>query len=59
MLQYLGPIASVVVSRHRNRLGGIHNEAALNRLIDQLVGEVEGIGDHEAFRKEAKGLIEY
>ncbi len=43
--QYLGPIASLVISRARRRHGGVRDEMALRRFVDDLVEEVVGIGD--------------
>ncbi len=54
--QHLGPIAAMVISRSRKRLGGIRDEVVLRRFVDGLVAEVAGIGDHEAFLREAKRI---
>ena len=55
--QYLGPISTIVVNRLQKRYGVIGTEAKLHQFIDELTTEVEGIGDHKAFRTQAKQLI--
>jgi len=55
--QYLGPISTIVVNRLQKRYGVIGTEARLHQFIDELTTEVEGIGDHETFRDQAKQLI--
>ena len=55
--QYLGPISTIIVNRLQKRYGTIGTEAKLHQFIDELATEVEGIGDHEAFRTQAKQLI--
>jgi len=55
--QYLGPISGIVINRLQKRYGEIGTEAKLHRFIDELAKEVEGIGDHKAFRTKAKRLV--
>lgn len=56
LMQYVGPIANMIVPSIVKQTANLSGEAQLDEIINKMVKEVEGIGDSDKFRQAAESI---